>query len=129
MSNIQREQVRTARKAYTCEEAGPHGCRRTAQIKPGDRYAYGSGIYDGHAYSLRYCLRCSRAWKRAIQRFRFDEDNGPASGDLTGYMRAERTGRPWYVRRDYLQRAAEARAKGHAFQAARWAQCAADVRL
>lgn len=45
---------RTARKAHRCDE----GCR----IKPGDRYRYWAGKYDGDFFSAKACEPC---WKAA----------------------------------------------------------------
>lgn len=46
-----RDVVRTARKEHVCCE-----CRDT--IKPGDRYEYASGVWDGWPSSYKTCLSC-----------------------------------------------------------------------
>lgn len=51
-----RETERTARKPHKCDACG-------ATIKPGKRYAFASGIFDGEPFSTRSCLPCERARK------------------------------------------------------------------
>lgn len=46
-----RSRVRTARKDHHCYECG-------ADIKPGDRYEYVSGVWDGCPGSHKTCLSC-----------------------------------------------------------------------
>lgn len=123
MSDVHHEKERKARKAYTCDEAGPRGCRRTAQIKPGDRYVYYSGVFEGMPYSGRTCLRCHRARRRAWDRWRWDgPDEGPGVGDLVGWMREHRWERVWERDRSLRDRIARLRAAGLTELADRWEQ-------
>ena len=111
MSDVWSERERTARKPYTCEEAGPRGCKRTAKIEPGTRYVYVSGIYEGEPFSLRFCLRCLRAWGRSAGRFRWD-DEGPCAGELACYLRENRDLRCWARAHALRQRVKLLRAQG-----------------
>ena len=43
--------TRRARKAHWC-------CECPRAIKPGDRYEYTSGVWDGYPHSFRTCRRC-----------------------------------------------------------------------
>ena len=113
VSDFHVTKIRKARKPYRCEEASSRGCRRTAEIKPGTRYVYGSGVFEGMPYSWRMCLRCDRAWKRAWKRWGWKHPlDTPGLGELTGFLRDERTGRPWQHGHWCRKRAAEQRARG-----------------
>ena len=121
MSDVHHEKERKARKAYTCEEAGWRGCRRTAQIKPGDRYVYYSGVYEGEPYSGRSCLRCRRARMRAWDRWRWDHpDEAPPMGELVQWMREMRWERRWARDKAIRDRVARLRAEGHHQLAEGW---------
>lgn len=45
------EKWRIARKEHRCV-----GCHET--IRAGDRYHYGSGVFDGSGFSVKHCARC-----------------------------------------------------------------------
>ena len=51
-----RSEWRRARKPHTCV-----GCVET--IRPGDRYHYSSGIWDGDPDSFKHCARCWRVFQ------------------------------------------------------------------
>lgn len=46
-----RQDIRTARIPHRCGE-----CQE--EIRPGDRYEYAAGVYDGGWYTHRTCWRC-----------------------------------------------------------------------
>jgi hypothetical protein len=50
-ASVYHEQVRTARKPHKCDH-----CRR--EIAKGQRYVYGSGVFDGSGFSLKACGAC-----------------------------------------------------------------------
>jgi hypothetical protein len=51
-----RETERVARKQHRCDGCG-------AIIRPGRRYAYASGVFEGYPFSTHTCLPCERARK------------------------------------------------------------------
>jgi hypothetical protein len=79
---------RTARIEHRCAESR---CRRTGHILPGTRYVVLSGVWDGHAWSEKLCLRCNRAHDRARDRFGpWNEDEGPGIGELLSWLQEAR---------------------------------------
>lgn len=48
---VARSVIRTARREHHC-----HECRE--QIRPGQRYEYTSGIFEGEPFSQKVCLFC-----------------------------------------------------------------------
>lgn len=89
VSDFYVETERTARIEHLCEEHRPRGCRRTSRILPGTRYVVCAGRHDGDMFSVKVCMRCSRAYKRLHERFGpLDEDDGPPFGDLVGWLRS-----------------------------------------
>jgi hypothetical protein len=52
-ADIYRELRRKARKEHHCRECG-------TLIRKGETYVYGSGIFEGAAFSLKFCQLCSR---------------------------------------------------------------------
>lgn len=90
MSDFTRRIEVVAKKAHRCDEAGARGCRRTADIRPGTRYARLSGLFDGMFWHAKLCLRCARLHGKVIRRFRCHPDDGPAIGDLAEWLRGNR---------------------------------------
>ena len=88
MRDFYKQREVTAKKAWRCEEAGPHSCRRTAEIQPGSRYVRCFGVTDGRAWTVRLCLRCARVYKKAHRLYYWDGDNGegPTFGSLRDYI-------------------------------------------
>ena len=75
-----RSTERQARKEHTCEE---DGCRRGNPIKPGTRYVFLFGVFDGEPWTAKLCLRCHRAHQRVFKRFaRYDALRAEAEARL-----------------------------------------------
>lgn len=53
MSIVLARSETVARKTHTCWVCGP------GAIRPGDKYLRSSNVYDGRAYTLKYCLPCA----------------------------------------------------------------------
>lgn len=51
--SVGHEQIRRARRAHVCCECGE-------TIKPGDRYEYAAGCWDGDWSAFKTCLPCMR---------------------------------------------------------------------
>lgn len=76
------EKIRIARKAHCCCECG-------GAIKPGDRYHYASGVWDGRGDNYKTCLTC-HPWREALECWAF--------GELVNDLREtyhQRTGDDW----------------------------------
>jgi hypothetical protein len=61
-----REEERTARLAHRC-------CECTGEIKPGDRYQYASGVWDGAPSSFKTCLLCVAAKKGYVAQLHWSD--------------------------------------------------------
>lgn len=74
-------EVRTARKAHQCEEC-------LEQIKPGDRYHYFAGIFEGAMEVVKRCAFC----QSEVDRIAKERDWYVANGDLACCLVAELRG-------------------------------------
>jgi hypothetical protein len=57
--------LRTARKAHKC-------CECYREIKPGEKYNYHHGVWDGVGMDFKVCLSCEK-FRKKIAEFLIDE--------------------------------------------------------
>lgn len=88
MPTVYEHNERTARKPHRCYECG-------TMIRPGEKYIYHHGVWDGQGASYRHCVNCYALWIRIVAGSDWMQQEGIAFGGLGEAAREEGFGVEW----------------------------------